>query len=234
MPNDLATAYQKIEHLFTSFRKRYDHHFQRNETPIIVSNEWRSHPASGRSGGPRAVLSLGNGYVVKVTPYLGVNYIKVKLKPMMSKAQGTQEETNVRTLRSYGFTEERGFLVPDHKVVGLSVEENQVKVDVDGIGVTIADDISEGGLYSIVDIHPSFFYSLDNKEEFLENYKRHIDALLELYHNPKIHATVNRHGKPDNPLESISRMLLAKIKDQKGEIVIGDLDNILFEEVSLL
>ena len=149
----------------------------------------------------------------------------------MSRLQAKQEETNVELLREYGFTKQNGFLVPDHKIVGLRIENNQIKIDPKGIGLTIADDLSGNGTYLVSDISEVLIDDLDNAEEFTTNYQRHIEALLSFYHHPEIIGSINRHSPPENPLNSIKRMLLARVKDKVGEIAIGDLDNIFFEKV---
>ncbi len=229
----LDTAYKTIETIFNQFRANYGSEIPNPFSPVEVPENWLPAPADRNFSrvNPRATLKLGEGYVVKLRPQRGRGLDYIDLNPSMSRVQAIQEETNVRTLMNNGFTKENGFYVPYHKVIGINIVDGLIKVDESGFGLTISEDVSEDGKYLVTDINPLFFYNLDNRDEFLSDYRRHIDALLDLYHNPRINATINRHWKPSNPSEPISRMLLGKIQDKKGKIVIGDLDNILFEEI---
>jgi hypothetical protein len=232
---NLNNAYEAIETKFNQFRnnyaKKHTEELSNKITPVEVPKEWLPRPAERVfiHGNSRATINLNNGYVVKVRPERNKEIDYIEFITKLSQVAAFQEETNVVTLRENGFTKENGFYVPNHKVIGLQNIEGIIKIDTEGKGLTISEDISENGKYLVKDIDPIMFYQLDNKEEFLSEYKRHLDALLQLYYNPNIYATINRHGKPNNPLEPISRMLLSKIKDNKGQIIIGDLDNIMFE-----
>jgi len=181
----------------------------------------------------RVVLNLGEGYAAKVRPFGIRNAHHVKFKQFQNRTQHYIEEDNVRILRKYGFTEENGFVVPEHKVVGIHLVNSVIKVNPQGYGVTVTEDISQDGFYGVVDFSEKLFRELQNGQALETEYERHIQALLDLYYNPKINASVNRHGPPDNPQESIERTLLVKIKDDQGEFVIGDLDNLVFDEIEL-
>ncbi len=229
---DLNKAYEAIEIKFNQFRNNYNKELVKQHiTPIEVSREWLPAPEERNiiRGNSRTTINLNNGYVIKVRPERNKELDYIDLITMQSEVAAFQEETNVITLRNNGFTKENGFYIPNHKVIGLKNIEGVIKIDREGSGLTICEDASENGKYLIRDIEPILFYQLDNKEEFLYEYQRHLNALLQLYHNPQINATIRRHGKPDNPIEPISKMLLSKVKDNKGQIIIGDLDNIMFE-----
>ncbi len=141
-----------------------------------------------------------------------------------------REEKNREIFEKYGITTKNGFYVPEHRVIGLHIVEGQVRVNREGTGITITEDLTEGGLYAIRDVQPYDFWQLRNATAFLEEYKRHMDALMGLHNNPNIVASVNRHGASADPSLSLSRMLLAKIEDNIGALIIGDLDNLAFEE----
>jgi len=235
---NLDNAYQEIERLFNLFRKDFPEKLlgdldNRRYTPIRVPDTWSPALVKGffRFYNSRIAICLGNGYVVKIRPWGNKDTSYAALRPMQNKNMNYIEEENLNVLRKFGFTKENGFWVPEHKIVGLSLEDGRIKIDQEGYGTTIAEDLSEGGAYDVVGIEERLFTSLDNGEEFCQEYERHISALLELYHDPRIKPSINRHGTPGNPTESISRMLLARIKNNRGEIVIGDLDNLVFDEI---
>ena len=185
----------------------------------------------------RAIVFLDNGYAVKMRPrgqiegsfhtvFCSPNQFRLK-KP---KHVGFQEEANAKLLRKYGFTSQQGYYLPEHQVIGLEIEDGGIRVNENGVGFSITDDISEGGKYKVSDVKPYFFLALDNGIALFESYKRHVEALLDFYNNPHIVASINRHGEVTNPIRPLSSMLLVRTFQNTGEIFIGDLDNILFEE----
>jgi|SRR3989344_3415866 len=238
---NLERAYRLLEDRFNSYRTPENLEFCRRKsdywddellTPIPVAQSFDGNPNQ------RITINLSNGYVIKTKPRGQIggrtfHYVVCNPNDLRTEDRNQpdfQEEKNATILRQTGFTKERGFYVPDHRVIGLTIENGKIRVNPNGIDFTLAEDVSEDGTYKLDDVKPYHFVTLDNAGDFLDDYKRHIDALLGLYHNPKIRATIKRHGRPSNPVEPISRMLLARTKDNVGEIVIGDLDNILFEE----
>ncbi len=187
----------------------------------------------------RIAINLGGGYVMKVRPYGNVRLWGAKalyytfFKPLQNRNQDYNiEEDNVRILRKYGFTAKNGFLVPEHKVVGIYFDEERIKVDANGYGITITEDLSNGGNCNVADFEPQLFTALQNGEALRRDYQRHAQALFDLYNNPKIKATVNRHGAPKYPKRFIDRMLLVVIKENIGELAIADLDNLIFDEAA--
>ena len=222
----LEGAYLALEGLLNSFRKQYKEDFGTFGTPITVPKDWVPNRENDHQ---RVCLCLDNGYAAKVLVFGREKFYYSVSNPFMSQFQAHQEEINAETLRFFGFTKENGFYVPDHKVVGWQLNSGIVKINPKGIGIAITEDLTENGMYQVTDIRPLDFYLLSNREEFAAEYHRHLEGLLDLYRNPCVFATINRHGRPDNPIEPISRMLLKRVKDGKGEIVIGDLDNIMFE-----
>ncbi len=238
---DLDCDYASLEAKFNSFRT------PENLAYCATSDWWDSEfltpvPITGvfkvdGSSTQRVVVYLPDGYAVKMRPkgqldgkfhciFCSPNEFRIK-KP---DHVGFQEEGNSELLKRYGFSSEHGFYLPKHKVIGLEIEDNLVKVNPSGVGFSITDDISEDGKYEVTDVKSYFFLGLDNKVELFESYKGHVAALLDFYHNPHISSSIKRHGNVLNPIQPLSRMLLVRTFDNKGEIVIADLDNILFEE----
>ncbi len=197
---------------------------------------WIKYPIFPQPEGARKLLvPLGSGYLLKVyadETILSFRYenVHTPLKSMdtvfLSYDDNSFQETNAQVLANHGSTEENGFRIPDHKVVGVNVIEGKTKVVPNGHGWTIVEDMSEDGKYPLVDIQPYHFFSLENRHEFTESYMEHLSKLLEVYNHPSIDANVTRHGRPNNPYGPLSRMLLLKIKDGIGQIIIGDLDNV--------
>lgn len=177
----------------------------------------------------RTTINIGNGYLLKFWADFCKGGIFAHSKGI-SVTSAHIEEDNEYLLRKYGFTRENGFWVPKHRVIGLSLEDNKVKVNPAGKGFTITEDASENGAYQVKDIVPEMFQQLQNGKEFEQSYQRHMFWLGWLYHHPEIHVSIRRHGTPENPRKAISRMLLARIKDNTGEIFIGDLDNLVFDK----
>ena len=237
---NLSTAYRRIEELLSSHREHYrelleEHPELTNRlSPIIPPEDWQPSYKGKRRGQlpSRMVLSLGEGYAVKirVTKGRGITYLNTRL--LLNTNQISIEEDNVKQLRRHGFTKDKGFWVPDHKVVGVNIEDGLINVDEDKYGLTITEDLTEDGEYTVTDIDPTYFSTLENAQEFWDDYLRHMGALLALCYDPAINATINRHERiTGNPIIPIHRTLLARIKDNRGEIVIGDLDNIVFDEI---
>jgi hypothetical protein len=185
----------------------------------------------------RTPIALGNGYIVKIA--LGGGTVVSSEDghhkefyiidwPLLERPSDKFQEKNVQILLNNGFVRENGFYVLPHKVVGVKIVDGEAHVDPDGNDWTIVEDVSENGKYNISDIYPYHFAQLKNRHDFIESYYRHVSKLMELYSNPNIDVDICRHGRPEKPLEPISRMLLLKEKDNLGEIIIGDLDNIEF------
>ena len=177
----------------------------------------------------RIPVNLGNGYLGKFFPEGELSNLFF-YNLVGNSLDNRFEEQNMGVLRDHGFTEENGFFVPEHKIVGISIQDRIPKVDQNGHGWAIVEDVSQGGVYEVIDIMPHHFVMLDNRVEFYEAYKRNIWKLFELYNDPTINPSVYRHGTPKNPVETLSKMLLAKVKDNKGEIIVGDLNNVRFDK----
>ena len=176
----------------------------------------------------RVPISLGNGYLAKFLPEDQIAAIYFTLIEN-NVVDNRFEEENVRILREAGFTEEEGFLVPDHKVMHVKLEDGVPKVNEELYGWVIVTDLTEDGQYEVTDVMPHHFVTLDNRQEFLEAYERNLKKLQELYVDPRFDVTVYRHASPKNPSLPLSRMLLARVKDNKGEVAIGDLNNLVFD-----
>ena len=231
---NLPQVYQTIEDKFNGWREKFPEQvFDLGPiplTPILLDQEtsafWFGKIKS------RPFLGLANGYGLKFRAFV----IKSKPTPIefSGNIEGTLahhiEEDNESMLRKYGFTRENGFWVPKHRVIGLELVEGKIKVNPQGRGFTLTEDASENGTYQVKDIIPEMFQQLQNGEEFEQSYQRHLFWLGWLYHHPEIHVSIRRHGTLENPKEAISRMLLARIKDNVGEIFIGDLDNLVFDK----
>jgi hypothetical protein len=219
----LDDAYVTAAKLFSSFREEFKGVIKQGFTPVNIP------PSIGSS---RVILPLGDGLLIKFKPYYheGVTYAQINCGVALE--EDLLEEHNGKLLREFGINEQNGFKVIDNKVVGLRLEVSLVQMNPSNKGFTITEDLTEGSKYRVDDIVPTDFFELTNRRQFLNEYQRHLSALLSLYHDPRIVATVNRHGTNDKPLEAISRMLLKKVRNNIGEIVIGDLDNIVFEEAS--
>jgi len=141
------------------------------------------------------------------------------------------EESNVDVLDNYGFTREKGFIVPRHKVVGIKSKDGEIYVDRNGKGLTISEDVSEDGKYNIGDIEPLHFGTLSNRLDFAESYRIHMDGLLELCSDSSVTPKIHDHSDPeipDDPKRPISKMPLLRQRDNIGKIVIGDLDHLEF------
>ena len=184
----------------------------------------------------RVPLSLTQGYLVKMTINIGYYTINNGKTPIRFFTRDYDkigmerfQEANVQLLLNRGFTKENGFYVPLHKVVGVKIVDGKAQVDPQGDGWTITEDISEGGTYHISDIAPYHFATLNNRQAFTESYWRHITKLLELCDDPSLDIDIYRHGRPKNLIEPISKMLLLKERDNVGEIIIGDLNNLEFK-----
>ena len=161
----LIDTYKAIEILFNSFRKTFPK--ERYELPdklipiITPSNGVSSQKKYEDS---RATLILDNGYALKIRPRRARSFDYIDITPVMSREQAFQEETNVNTLTKYGFTQDRGFTVPEHKVIGLYNHQRNIKVNPNGRGITITEDLTEGGLYTVKGIELSHFKDLENKK----------------------------------------------------------------------
>lgn len=177
----------------------------------------------------RVALNLGNGYIAKFEPTEEMNGSFFTLASQKGCRDNSFEEENVRVLREKGFTQENGLYVPEHKVIGVSIVKNEVKLDTSGYGWVITEDISEGGLYTVGDVQPYHLVLLNNRQEFTEIYTRGLEMLGQLIQDPRFNPTVYRHGRPKNPIPALSKMLLSKVKDNVGKIVVGDLNNIRFD-----
>ena len=242
----LDAAYLRLETLLNSFRTaEIDQKMRAYNggkplksllTPIDATTFPIKLSSSDKTG--RVVLPLGEGYACKasIAQTLTENLFCLATYSLGRRgsdhagASYFREERNQEIFRKYGLTLQNGFYVPEHRVVGLKVENGLVRIDPEGTGVTITEDLTEGGLYVIRDVQARDFWALQNAAAFLEEYKRHMDALDALYKNPNIDASVNRHGASADPTLSLSRMLLIRIDSNIGSLVLGDLDNIAFEE----
>ena len=234
---NLSWAYEEIERKFTGYRseKRFSEWRKLCEThssdlPSVVTAIQIMD--SQYQKGSRVVVPLGKGLAVKVniTKTRGGFYITSLDKDKNFDMHFVEEEMQFR-LRNYGFTRKNGFYIPEHKIIGLKIEEDRIKVIPNGHGATIVEDMTEDGKYEVRDIREEDFWNLINREEFAKQYKRNLDALVSMINNPKIKTTIPRHGSIKECPEYLTRMLLAKIKDNVGEIFIGDLDNVCFDEV---
>lgn len=232
---NLPQVYQTIEDKFNGWRNpnptKIEERVMKTNTPINISEKVYDYQKI-KLQSSRLALNLGEGYLLKCWCDRWVdNTCRVKiLCPQISNRSAHIEEINESTLKKYGFTRENGFWVPKHKVVGLQLENGKIKVNPSGRGFTLTEDASENGTYQVKDIQPEMFQELQNGKEFEQSYQRHMFWLGWLYHHPEIYVSIRRHGTPENPREAISRMLLARIKDNAGEIFIGDLDNLVFDK----
>ena len=175
---------------------------------------------------------IDNGYLVKIFPVggpytVGKNYFFASCPLDVLSVVDKSEENNIQLLREFGFTKEKGFYIPEHKVVGIDLIDGKAKVNPDGSGWTITEDLSNGGEYSVTDVSPYHFAVLNNRSDFTASYIRHIQELLAFCRNPKIKVDNNSHTIHNLP-ETLSRFLFTKQKNNLGEIVIGDLDNLQF------
>ncbi|HLD15306.1 MAG TPA: hypothetical protein VJB94_01880 [Candidatus Nanoarchaeia archaeon] len=182
----------------------------------------------------RIPFILGSGYLVKVKPDVGDEMSFGKCLPLdvidISSFTDTRfEEINVQVLLNYGFTRENDFYVPKHKVIGVNRVDGKAKVDPTRYGWTITEDLTENGTYEVSDISPHHFALLKNRQEFAESYKRYITKLLGLFEDPSLDIDVCHHGRPQDPIGAVSRMLFIKEKEGIGEVFIGDLDNLEFK-----
>ncbi len=239
---NLPRAFAEAERIFNQFREGFvDKELlveltSRGNTPVVVPNGYQPQKPFWDLGlirsNSRIAINLNNGYVMKVRPCQGDNFYYTPFRFIQNRNQDNMEEDNVRTLRKYGFTTENGYLVPEHKVVGIHLDNDVIKVDTNGFGVTITEDLSDVGNCDVVEFEPQLLTTLQNGETLSANYQRHIQALFDLYNNPKIIATINRHAEPWDIKSSIDKMLLVVIKEDKGKLAIADLDNLIFDEVA--
>ena len=233
---NLDSAYKALEDLLNQSKSEADRssannqHYSMQDKFLILGKYF---PAVDSNH--RVPIPLGQGYLVKMKINTGqyrifngdqttVFYTRNFGAIGMDKFQ----EANVQLLSNRGFTKENGFYVPLHKVVGVKMVNGKAQVDPQGDGWTITEDISEGGTYHISDIAPYHFATLNNRQAFTESYWRHITKLLELCDDPSLDIDIYRHGRPKNPVEPISKMLLLKEKGNIGETVVGDLNNLEF------
>lgn len=236
---NLPKAFAEVERRFNQFREGFEEElladlFSLGLTPVDVPEGYHSKKSlvGEVPVNSRVAISLGNGYIMKVRPWRGRNFDYTHFEPNQNLTQKYIEEDNVKTLRKYGFTTENGFLVPEHKVIGIHLVDGRIKVNTEGYGVTITEDLSDGGNYEVVDFRPQLLIELQNGDALRTDYQRHIQTLFDLYNHPKIKATDNRHGQPDNPKESIDRMLMVMVKEGIGKLAVADLDNLVFDEVT--
>ena len=214
---NLKQTYRKIEEIFTKYREEHKDKLPSsspNITPVVVPDNWQY--VDGRLS--RATLVLGEGYAVKFTPHdvdkeSGLGHIVLKM--ITSSFIERYENHNVYVMRKSGFKSENGLYVPEHVPFGLELGGEKLKVNKMGCGFTLTEDLTEDGQYEVTDITPKHISELDNAQEFAESYFFHMNALLELFQNLEITASIRRHGTPKNPLPLLSRMLLAKIGDNK-------------------
>lgn len=197
--------------------------------------EERERAYRGEKG--RYIIRLSEGYVAKILPttlfsYKYGTFVQVTIddRHKYPNSSRFQEEETLRTFRKYGITQENGFIVPEHKIVGVYQNGANHVVNENGSFVTVTEDLTESEMYKVTDVQPWHFATLRNKKELVGEYDAVFTALLELYNNPAITVSVNRHGTVSDPKPALSRMLFVRIKDDKGQIVIGDLDNLCFSE----
>ena len=176
----------------------------------------------------RVALPLSEGYLAKFFPESQLDSVLFILSPG-NVLDNSFEEENVRVLKEHGFIEEDGFYVPEHKVVHVDLEEDDARINDRLYGWVITEDLSEGGSCQVTDVLPHYFVSLDNRAEFFERYEANLRKLREVYDSPNLSPSVYRHASPKDPNLALSKMLLAKVKDNKGEIIVGDLNNVCFD-----
>lgn len=216
---------------FLDTRPRLKRNFERSLNRLVFVNHLEDRPMIDprKDLAGRVPISLGNGYIAKFVPTEELANVFF-YHFVGSTLDNRFEEDNVRVLKECGFTKENGFFVPKHKVIGVSIEKGVLKVDKKGYGWVIAEDVSEGGLYKVTDVMPHHFVMLDNCDEFRAAYERNLRKLLEAYNDPRIDPSVYRHETPIDPILTLSRMLLAKVSNKRGEIIVGDLNNIRFDK----
>jgi hypothetical protein len=179
--------------------------------------------------GERVPIFLNDGHIAKVSVdgvIMGLDKVFYTLQPENILHHKFEEE-NVKVLRESGFTKEHDFIVPEHKVFGVVLDGEKVRVVPDGDGWVLADDMSVGG-YVVRDIEPHHFSSLAFRDKFLHDYRKHMDKLTTFHVTQHVDITVQRHGRPEDYSQALSRTLLVRIKNNIGEIIIGDLDNLEF------
>ncbi|MBT5023174.1 hypothetical protein HOK51_01025 [Candidatus Woesearchaeota archaeon] len=244
---NMGAAYKQIEDMFNEFRVEHKGKFRpkfiKTATPVILPIGWtytknpdqsnKSETSDYAYKATRTTVILRNNYAVKFTPIIGgennLNYIQ--LNRIASKFTTKFEDHNVHIMRKFGFKSKNGLYVPEHVNFGIELDKKSDKLKIDklGWGFTLTEDLTENNTYEVTDIIPKHFSTLDNKKEFMDTYVHHMDALLNLFQNPEIHPSIRRHGTPKNPLPILSRMLFVKVKENKGKVVIGDLDNLIFD-----
>jgi hypothetical protein len=226
----LESSYKLLEDMLNDWRGSYRAWKEDTLTPIMPDRA-PLYPPDIHHPYSRIALPLDNGLVAKVVAQRGPDFVFIYVTPQFPRQYSLREETNMHTFRTHGFTRDNGFIVPWHKVVGLKINRGRVQVDPDSVGITIAEDISISGQYEVSDIFPSDFYRLANRDSFSRDYVRHMDALARLQARPDIKTTYYRHYDERDHAYAMSRMLLKRVKQNTGEIILGDLDCVLFETV---
>ncbi|MDP2750614.1 MAG: hypothetical protein Q8O89_07325 [Nanoarchaeota archaeon] len=196
----------------------------------------------------RLLVKLGTGLVAKVLPtgytikntkflslYSGNAYYLDKPK-MFRENNLFPDEHNYNFLDKYGFTDK--FTVPKHKLARIIPNNGDPKVisQSDSYNIVLSEDLSVGG-YEVTDIYPHYFYALENKKEFFDSYVNQMDSLLSISKDERFIIAGARHTckfEGNDNVFPVSRTLLARIKDNIGKIIIGDLNNIVFIEKSAL
>jgi len=234
---------KNISLAYDSLKNRLDESWQNAEKALKGSSYWRDSRVwivrklgefFGLFDQNRQVVSLGNGYVLKCHLKETIGDDKFDYywaNPDNHTEERRPDEKNASFLVEKGFTREKGFYVPYHKDVGVEIVDGKANLDLMGSYWTITEDLSEGGEYQVTDVFPHHFATLRNREDFTASYLRHMDSLTELCNLPNVSATILNHGTPRHLPTPLSRMLLLKEKENYGQIVIGDLDHLVFKEI---
>lgn len=225
----LDKAYAALEQFLTKNRKKFADICLEDDT-LLLGEDPKWTLLGEEESKSRQVFPLCEGYILKVRTFPRDGFSICFPQPAINELSAFIESNNVWVLRKYGgFTKNNHFWVPEHKVVGVNVKGESVKINTCGYGFTIAEDISEGGAHTVHDSFSFDFNSITNKEAVQADYQRHIDALVAFCERPDIHVSEHRHGGYDNLLPPIKRMLFIRTKNDRGEVVLGDLDNIVFD-----
>ena len=187
----------------------------------------------------RVCIPLGGGYVAKSPlpcPETIMRNWYIFNSDIISSCTGRDgrvisvDEETYAVLHQNGFSVANGFLMPKPVEVGVGLDSSgKLNVKPRGYGWIIQEDMSCGGEYEVTDILPHHFVTLENRADFFASYRRHLEALLAFSDTCEI--SVRRHPSSLNDYTlALSKMLLARVKENRGEIFIGDFNNLVFDE----
>ncbi len=186
----------------------------------------------------RVSFKYGEHYLAKVRGALGFDSLlkqfffqPVRVERSGSDLTSFEEESVCSILKSE--LSNGDFHILDHVATGIIVKNNAVVIDKSAGNCVITSDESCGG-YIVRELEPyDLLHSqLDNAEELRVSYQKHLNAFVSFlrgsYHDYNI--SIMRNARPSqNELHAMLKMILLKKKDKRGELFIGDLDNLLIE-----